>query len=265
MDRLAALRLLLVTQEGQPLNEEVEIHLRSGAGGDPRVVRETVAGPIVLEGLTSAPGTECTVEVLPTTFRRETRTFKILAGAPTEIIIVFCHCDDDDRHCPPLKVADQLDEKAVTTHLVARLAGTPADGTAAPARNLNQVIWIDNGNEVLVHLDSLRTVILEGMILVSLDLESDQTGRTTMVVPFAVGKQGDPAGLIAVTEEFPRGNGVLASRWGNALQAAAWSSLLSLAADHATERFSAPLGIAAQKGLLSLQAGAPLRVTGVTR
>jgi hypothetical protein len=127
------------------------------------------------------------------------------------------------------------------------------------------VIWIDGGDEVLVHLDSLRTTILDGMILVSLDLETDQTGRTPMVVSFAVGGTNDPAGLVAVTEEFPRGNGLLASRWGSAIQAAAWSSLLSLAAEHASERFSAPLGISAVKGALTLTAGQALTVTGVTR
>ena len=118
---------------------------------------------------------------------------------------------------------------------------------------------------MLVHLDSMQTVILDGVILVSVDLESDQTGRTTMVVSFAVGKANDPAGLIAVTDEFPRGNGILASRWGRALQAAAWSSLLALATDHATERSAAPLGISAIKGSLSLTAGAALTVVGAAR
>jgi hypothetical protein len=80
-----------------------------------------------------------------------------------------------------------------------------------------------------------------------------------MVVPFAVGRPSNPAALFAVTEEFPSGNGILASRWGTALQAAAWSSLLSQASEHADERGSAPLGISAVKGTVALTAGAALK------
>jgi hypothetical protein len=127
------------------------------------------------------------------------------------------------------------------------------------------VIWVENGDEVLVHLDSMRVRVLDGIVLVSVDLETDQTGRTPLVVSFAVGKANDPAGLVAVTDEFPRGNGLLASRWGRALQAAAWASLLGVANDHATERASAPLGIAATQGRISLTAGAALKVQAVTR
>jgi hypothetical protein len=163
---------------------------------------------------------------------------------------------------PQPSIPDTLDPGALTKILIPRLAGTPADGSAAlptgttaPAR----VIWVDSGDEVLVHLDSMTTQIVGQTVLISVDLETDQTGRTPLIVPFAVSSD-DTAGLIAATDEFPRGNGLLAARWGRAVQAAAWSALLSLASDHATERGQAPRGLAIANGHLQLVAGPPLAV-----
>ena len=260
----ASLRLLLLTEKGEPLNERVEIRLRSETTGVSKVEQQIVTGPIVLEGLLGFTKGPCLLEIIPTTFKPETRTCHILPARQNELFIVFR--DPNECHpCPPPKISDQLDEKTLTGHLVTRLGGSPADGSPSPSQMPEKVIWVESGDEVLVHLDSMQTVILDGVILVSVDLESDQTERTTMVVSFAVGKANDPAGLIAVTDEFPRGNGVLASRWGRALQAAAWSSLLALATDHATERSAAPLGISAIKGSLSLTAGPALTVVGAAR
>jgi hypothetical protein len=124
---------------------------------------------------------------------------------------------------------------------------------------------LGQGDEVLIHLDSIRTRILDRMLLVSVDLETDQTGRTTMVVPLALGNATDAAGLVAVTDEYPRGNGLLASRWGKAVQAAVWSTMLSIAREHATERSAAPLGISASVGGMNLHAGPPLSVATLSK
>jgi hypothetical protein len=122
----------------------------------------------------------------------------------------------------------------------------------------NKVIWIDHGNEVLVHLDSTTVKILDRMVLVSVDLETDQTGRTPLVCSFAVGGVGELGGLVATTDDVPHGLGSLASCWGKPLQTAVWSSLIGLANDHATERSLAPRGLAAMAGNLHLDAGHPL-------
>jgi hypothetical protein len=119
---------------------------------------------------------------------------------------------------------------------------------------------VDAGDEVLVHLDSLTTQIASGCVLVSIDLETAETGRTPLVVAFSLG-QDATGGLIAATDEFPSGNGMLAARWGVPVQQAAWSALLSLAADYATERGSSPLGLTIQSGMLSLQAGSSLQLS----
>jgi hypothetical protein len=157
--------------------------------------------------------------------------------------------------CPPFKVSDTFDEKGLTSTLNLRLAGVPADGSAPTVGAAPQkVIWVDHGDEVLVHLDSMQTRILDRTLLVSIDLETDQTGRTPLVVAFALGNTNDPAGLVAVTDELPRGNGVLASRWGRVVQDAIWASMLGLAGDHASERDAAPLAITLSPGSLHLHA-----------
>lgn len=167
---------------------------------------------------------------------------------------------------PPPKIPDHFDEPALSSALGVRLGGTPADGSAvldpntpAPA----QVIWVDHGDEVVVHLDSTKVRMLDRTLLVSVDLETDQTGRTPLVVALALGNEGDPAGLVAATDELPRGNGLLAARWGAALQASVWATLLGMARDHAFERDKAPQGISIAAGRLTFHAGEPLHAASV--
>jgi hypothetical protein len=160
---------------------------------------------------------------------------------------------------PPKKIPDTVDGPGIAALLTSRLAGTPADGSAPAGAPPGKVVWVDGGDSVLVHLDSTSTQIVGQTVLVSIDLESDQTGRTPMVVAFAL-PPDDTAGLVVATDEYPHGNGLLASRWGAAVQVAAWSAMLSLASDHAAERELAPRGLAVSGGRLHLLAGQPLRI-----
>ena len=165
--------------------------------------------------------------------------------------------------CPDYKVPDTFTEASLPATIVTRIVGTPANGAPLTAPIGNQVIWVDAGDEVLVHLDSLQTKILDRMVVMSIDLECDQVGRTPMIVTFALGDANDPAGLVAVTDEYPRGDGRLAARWGDAIQAALWSALLGLSGDHATERSQSPSGISAKAGVLTLHAGARITAAEV--
>lgn len=164
--------------------------------------------------------------------------------------------------CPPTdyKVPDNFGEADLPAALTVRLMGTPANGVPATASATAPavVIWVNGGNEVLVHLDSTQVRILDGMLLVSVDLESDQTGRTPLICAFALSNTSDPSTLVATTDEYPRGDGTLASCWGQHLQQAVWSSILALANDHAHERDLSPRGLIATAGKLSLSAGAPI-------
>jgi hypothetical protein len=160
--------------------------------------------------------------------------------------------------CPPPAIPDQFDAPTLASTIGSRLAGTTANGAVLTSPIGTQVVWVDAGDEILVHLDSVQARILDRMVLLSVDLECDQTGRTPLVVSFALGNATDPAGLVAVTDEYPRGEGALAARWGEAVQAALWATLLGIAKDHATERGLAPLGISAATGTLTLLAGSPI-------
>lgn len=154
---------------------------------------------------------------------------------------------------PPLdpnadpKIPDQFND----TTLAAAIAQRLANGNAA-ALQLKAVVWVDRGDEVLVHLDNLRAKTADRLLLLSVDLETIQTGRTPLVCVFAVGNDKDPAGLVAVTDELPRGNGVLAARWGKILQEALWTSLLAISADHAAAAKATAIGISVTAGSLAL-------------
>jgi hypothetical protein len=107
--------------------------------------------------------------------------------------------------------------------LRASLSGPAGADGVSPRR----VVWTDVGEEVLVHLDSLAIEVGPGLIVASLDLESDQTGRETMRVPFAVGESREKGGMIALTEDLPTGHRGLAARWGSSLQAVLWEGVLA--------------------------------------
>jgi len=267
MEKKVSLRLVFSTDQATPSGSQIQIRLQNPATGECRELQHDPSVPLLIDDLLAEAGRDFKLEIGSRWFKSESRWCTLLHDILNEIEIVLHRCDPDDQRypCKPPKIADRMDETSLTKHLVTRLAGTPADGGTAPQQSPNKVIWVEGGDEVLVHLDSVRTAILDGMILVSIDLETDQTGRTSMVVPFAVGRPNDPAGLVAVTEDFPSGNGVLASRWGRTLQTAAWSSLISLANEHAAERAAAPLGISAVKGTIALTAGAALKVGGAVR
>jgi len=165
---------------------------------------------------------------------------------------------------PPHSIPSRLDPGALTSALVPRLAGRPADGSPASGAPPSSIVWVDGSDEVVVHLDSLESRIVDGTLVVSLELESVETGRAPLIVVLALGSADDPAGLVATTNELPRGNTALAARWGNAVQTAVWSSLIALAHDHADERDHAPRGLSIDGNTLRLHAGEPLVLTSGT-
>lgn len=156
---------------------------------------------------------------------------------------------------------DLLDETSLAAEIGLRLAGTPADGSALPeGPTPTRVIWVDAGDEALVHLDSMRVRISGRTLVVSIDLETDQTGKAPVIVAFALGGDKDEAGLVATTDEVPYGNSLLASRWGACVRASVWNSLLGIAEDHADKKGLVAASITAQQGQIRVGADAPLNV-----
>ena len=161
---------------------------------------------------------------------------------------------------PPLQIPDSFTDVALAAELGQRLTGRSADtGSVLSTRKIpGQVIWVDSGSEVMVYLTSIRTSIADGLLLVSTDFECDQTGRTPLIAAFAMNKGIDAAGLFATTDELPRGNGILAARWGAIYQNAVWAALTSLIADHAAERKLFPLALICSGNVLRLRSGPPI-------
>jgi hypothetical protein len=107
------------------------------------------------------------------------------------------------------------------------------------------VLLVDGESELLVHPARTRVRTGEGVLLVVLRVECDQTGAVEVTVPFAAGTEDATAGMILATEQAPRGHPAVTGRWGQALVAMAWEALLSVAAGltrHAgTDLDAAPL------------------------
>jgi hypothetical protein len=157
----------------------------------------------------------------------------------------------------------QIEERSLAAALARHLVGAPAavgsdapgrDGDAAPAR----VVWVDEGDEALVHLDATAVRLVDAAVLVQVELETDQTGRAPLVVALAVGG-ADDMDLLATTEARARGPEALVSRWGRISQDAVWASLLAMADERTPERGLAAVGIGVMDGTLAIAYGAPLR------
>ena len=97
-----------------------------------------------------------------------------------------------------------------------------------PSPDRGSVVWQDRDSEVIAHLGETRVEVLEGLVLVGIPLECQETGRVELTVPFAVGAAGKLAGMIALTERAPRGPPLLVSAWGEAVIAAAWRALVEV-------------------------------------
>jgi hypothetical protein len=132
----------------------------------------------------------------------------------------------------------ELAEPAVRQALARGLAGGVDD-------NRDVIVWVKDGDEVVVWLDSLSVQLEPGVVRIRVDLETEQTGRAPQDVAIAVAPPSEPPSLLAVTSELPGGDARLAARWGQTLQDAVWGELLALAdvlaGDHAS-------GIAAADG-----------------
>lgn len=137
------------------------------------------------------------------------------------------------------RVADRSDENDMASRIRTALAGHDLGTHDVPPA----VIWDDAGDEVLVHLDSLRVRIVSRTITVSVDFESDETGRAPVIVRLVFGGNDDPAGMIGATDALAHGQPVLAARWGHILRDVVWAAVVGTADEHARERGVAPQAI----------------------
>jgi hypothetical protein len=132
---------------------------------------------------------------------------------------------DDGKPVPPGFLASPVNvtPQQLQPLLIASLGSVYVATDASPPP---QVIWYDHDSEVLVHLDRTVVELDDGLVLVALTLETDQTGVGQLAVPLSIGSAQLAAGLVVVTESRPRGPAALVDRWGDAAVAAAWRALL---------------------------------------
>jgi hypothetical protein len=130
---------------------------------------------------------------------------------------------------------------------------------AGDAARDEPVLLVDGDSELIVDPAHSRVLTADGLILVVLGVDCDQTGPTEVTIPFGVGTEEANAGMIATTEQRPRGPEIVVGRWGEALIALAWEALISVLAGltrHAgTDLDVAPLiptGVTAAKGSIAV-------------
>lgn len=90
-------------------------------------------------------------------------------------------------------------------------------------------IWSRAGSEILVAADAVTATTVDGGIVVTVPVETEQTKRVDIQVPLALGTEAGDAGLLASTSSRPLGPAVIVERWGEALVAHVWRALLQVA------------------------------------
>jgi hypothetical protein len=88
------------------------------------------------------------------------------------------------------------------------------------------VVWTEDGSEVVVHPDSIEVRADSGLLTVGVDMSCDQTGRGRITIRFYIGNQDDLTNLVGVREESPDGPAILIGRWAQPFQDVVWSVLL---------------------------------------
>jgi hypothetical protein len=106
-------------------------------------------------------------------------------------------------------------------------AAKMAAGFFRPTRR-SVIVWREGDSELAVEIGSVKIAIGSGRVDIVLPVRCDQTGPADVIVTFAVGREGQPAGLYASTLRRPLGPKLVIDTWGEALVAFAWNTLLTL-------------------------------------
>jgi hypothetical protein len=102
-------------------------------------------------------------------------------------------------------------------------ARVPSDPQQLPS----VALWQEGPDALMIDVAQIDVRIVEGLITVAIPVICDQLprGRGVVEVDFVVGTPDRPTGLLAAATE-PRGERVVVRRWGDALTALAWQSVL---------------------------------------
>ncbi len=106
-------------------------------------------------------------------------------------------------------------------------AAKMAAGFFRPTRR-SVVVFVEGDSELAVEIGAVRIAMADGRVDLQLPVRCDQTGSSLVLVTFAVGMRGQPAGVYASTLRRPIGPALVIDTWGDALVAFAWRILLTL-------------------------------------
>lgn len=117
----------------------------------------------------------------------------------------------------------QSDAQTALRGVVRLVADLPRDSTPF-------VVWQDRGSELWVDTASTTLTCKVGVVTIGVPVRCDQHPQTTRIeVPFGVGTEDRPAGLIMSTLTHLTGPEVIVERWGEAITAFAWESVVETA------------------------------------
>jgi hypothetical protein len=108
-----------------------------------------------------------------------------------------------------------------------RVAARRASGLFRPTKR-TEVVWVNGDSELAVNFAGLNLQLADGIIRLLIPVRSDQTGRGTVEIVFAVGSINAPAGLYASIYRRPNGPELIVSAWSDALVAFGWQCVLSM-------------------------------------
>jgi hypothetical protein len=97
------------------------------------------------------------------------------------------------------------------------------------------VLWREGERELLVRQADVSARFALGVVAVSIPVFCDQVGEAVVHVTFVIGDPSRPAGLLAGTEDRPRGPAAVVDAWGDSLVAFAWQVLIEVVANVAGE------------------------------
>ena len=149
-----------------------------------------------------------------------------------------------------------IEEESDLAHTIEDdIISVDASSITAHIRNLiskdsTDVVWSEDGSEVVVHTSSLSVEIGDGSLTASIEMSCDQCPRSAIVASFFLGKSDDLSNLNGVREQAPAGPKVLVGRWGRPFQDVVWSAMLEQGEILVNEYESNLMGIGAGPGTI---------------
>jgi hypothetical protein len=92
-----------------------------------------------------------------------------------------------------------------------------------------RIVWSRAGSEIAVQPGRFVATTADGGIVVTVPVQTEQTGAVDVQVPLAAGTGQRDAGLLLSTSSRPLGPAIVVDRWGEALVALVWQALLQVA------------------------------------